>query len=425
MNTPIEKMTTETLTQNLIQGTTDINALNLAKTTQRDAFLQSVKKRPNLLTKIKDVNANHFLKYALNENPEYFIYLKKEQYTDELAQIYLEERLKTKTSSKNTAATEEKNLKISIQKSLDNKLIFVYSYVTPEGEELCYYDHELQVPSSIRSSIKLSLKLESAVAFIEKMDTHITQLGERKIKTMLTDTIIAKYKAYFTEYLTKNKVGYYSLCASCEELEKGFKKELEKIFDEYGIKVNQFFIKKLAIPKDIQYKIEDLAFQIRQQRANIEADAEFAKKSLENYEAKLAIEQKYPETEHTLTEYEKDLALKRYLVKTGRLSEEEIDHSIKLQQKTEQVDTALQKQADIVPEIEPKPNTFRSGFIWALVLSIIFSLFLFSAGAGAGLIALGTTAAIFGTVAAFNYEKLKSPTIEVKTEEDNDVGNQN
>lgn len=422
MAVPIEKMTTETLVESLVQGTTDINALNLAKSTQRDAFSQAIQKRPNLLAKVKEENAKHFLKFALNENPEYFIYLKREQYTDELAQIYLEERFKENPSSKNAPTTESKNLKISTQKSLDNKLIFIYSYVTPEGEELCYYDHELKVPSSIRSSIKISLKLENAVALIEKMDTHITQLGEKKIKTMLTDTIISKYKAYFTEYLTKNKVGYYSLCASCEELEKGFKKELEKIFEPYGIKINEFFIKKLAIPKDIQYKIEDLAFQIRQQRANIEADAEFAKKSLENYEAKLAIEQKYPETEHTLTEYEKDLALKRYLVKTGRLSEEEIDHSIKLQQKTEQVDTALQKQADIVPEIEPKPNTFRSGFILGLLLSIIFSLFLFSAGSGVGLIMLGITAAIFGTIAAFNYEKFKTPTIEVKTEEDNDVG---
>ena len=423
--TPIEKMTTETLTQNLIQGTTDINALNLAKATQKDAFLQAIKKRPNLLAKVKEANVNHFLKCALNENPEYFIYLKKEQYTDELAQIYLEARLKTKAPSKNATSTEEKNLKISVQKSLDEKLVFVYFYVTPDGEELCYYDHELQVPSSIRSSIKLSLKLESALAFIEKMDTHITQLGEKKIKTVLTDVIIAKYKAYFTEYLTKNKVGYYTLCASCEGLESGFKKELGAIFKDYGIQVSQFFIKKLAIPKDIQYKIEDLSFQIRQQRANIEADAEFAKKSLENYESKLAIEQKYPDTEHTLTEYEKDLALKRYLVKTGRLSEEEIDHSIKLQQKTEQADTALEKQADVVPEIEPKPNTFRTGFICGLVLSIIVSLFLFFAGTGAGLIALGVTTAIFGTVAAFNYEKLKSPTIEIKTEEDENVGSQN
>ena len=418
MSVNIEKMPAETLTQSLIQGTVDVNALNLAKVAHREAFSQAVKSRPNLLTKVKDANAKHFLSFALNENPEYFIYLKQEQYTNELAQKYLEKRL----APKNDGDTSGKSVKLSMQKSLDDKLVFVYTYATPEGRALYYYDHELQVPSSLRYTLKVSLKLEDALDLIRELDTNVAQLGEKKVKALFTDIIVSGFKAYFNEYLMKHKVGYYTLCASCRELEEGFKNELDKAFKKYGIEVRQFAIKQLAIPKDIQNKIEDLAFQIRQQRANIEADAEFAKKSLEHYEAKLAIQQKYPDTAHTLTEYEKDLALKRYLVKTGRLSEEEIDRSIKLAQTVEATDKALNKEEDIVPDIPMKKNGFRSKFIGLLSVALIASVSLFAAGAGAGLIALGVTTAIFGTVAAFNHEKFKDQPMEIAKEETENVG---
>ena len=167
----------------------------------------------------------------------------------------------------------------------------------------------------------------------------------------------------------------------------------------------------------MQYKIEDLAFQIRQKRADIEADAEFARVSLKNYEEKLSIEEKYPDAEHTLTEYEKDLALKRYLVKTGNVKEEKVDRSIKIN-KGKIVDVApVEKVEDVTDELEPPRNSFRTGFIIFSVLALLISVIVMAAGSlGAGLIVLGISILVFGLIAAFNHDKFKNNVIE-KSEE--------
>ena len=419
----LDKKSIETLVQDLINGETDVNLLNLAKSNQREAFLQALKKRPNLLSKVKGVNEKHFFQFAINSNYEYFIYLKREQYREEWAQTYLAHRLEPKPVDKNNTQAENKTQKLVVQKSMDNKIVFQYNYVTAEGDELYYFDKELQVPTSIKSGIKLSLKLVDALALIDKLDLHITQLGENKIKTTISDLISINYKAYLNAYIQEKQVGYYTLCISLTDIEESFKKYLGGILEEYGLEVKEFVVKKLAIPKDIQYRIEDQAFHIRQRRVDIEADAELAKKSLENYAAKLALQQKYPNAGNSLTEYEKDLALKRYLIKTGRMEEEEIDHSIKLQQKSEQADSAITKAKDIVPEIAPKKNVFKTRFITFAIICVLFSLIMWAnVGVGVGLLLLGITVALFGTIAAFNKERFATVRTEITNEEVENYG---
>ena len=310
----INKVSEEELSRLLVQGEEDINRLNLAKATHRKAFMSAITSRPNLLGKVNPENEEQFFKYAVKENYENFLYLKKSQYTNELAQIYLYNRLIGKkekaTLAEKLNLTDEKDLNKSakfVQKSLDERLIFNYSYVTPEGEELYYLDPELQVPTSIKSSLKIVLKLIDAIQLIETLDLSVGELGEQKIRNVISDTVNKNYRAYLNDYISKNNIGYYTLCTSFAQLEEGFVAYLGEIFKRYGIEVKEVVIKKIAIPKDVQYKIEDQAFAIRQRRADIEADGEFAKLSLENYAEKLAVEQKYPNATPSLTEYEKDL----------------------------------------------------------------------------------------------------------------------
>lgn len=421
MGTNIERTPADVLARDLIQEREDINSLNLARANHREAFLLALTERPNLLTKVKDCNAEHFFKFAVEKNYQYFIYIPREQYTDEIAQLYIAKRLDEAAAAR--VKTDVKNVSFTVQKSLDNKIVFNYGYVTPEDEELYYIDCELQVPTSIKSSIRVTLKLENAIALIDKLDTHITQLGERKIKAAIDNIVGSCYKAYLNAYINEKKVGYYSLCTSFEDLQNGFVKKLNEAFKPYGIVASDFVIKKIVIPKDIQYKIEDQAFQIRQRRAEIEADNEFAKKSLENYEAKLLIQEKYPNTEHSLTEYEKDLALKRYLIKTGREAEENLDHTISIKQKVEIGDNKIEKVEDIIPEIAPKENSFRHHFIVGAVLSAIISVIVMFANVGAGFIMLACAAVIFGLIAGYNLPKFSNIKTEAETEGESDAGN--
>lgn len=399
MRTNLDNVSAEVLAQELISEKEDLNRLNLSKQNHKTAFLQAITKRPKLLQNVSEENAGRFLAVAVNADYKNFTYLKREQYTNELAQTFLTKRLEKRD-------TTEKSERLTIQKSMDEKILFNYSYLTQEGDELLYLDNELQVPVSLKSSLKISFKLVDAIALIDKIDIHITQLGEQKICSTLTDLISSNYRTYLNAYIQENNAGYYSLCSSLAEVEEYLKNKINAKFQEYGIVIGEFIIKKLAIPSDIQYKLEDQAFQIRKRRAEVEANNEFAIKSLGFYEKKLEIQEKYPNAEHSLTEFEKDLALQRYLIKTGQEAEEEVDHSIQIKQKLDKKDTIIAQAEDVVPE-SPVKDKFKIAYYTSLAVFVLVSLICFAAGPGVAFIMLGVTAVIFGGIGAFFHKKLK------------------
>ncbi|MBR6545451.1 MAG: hypothetical protein IKT72_00760 [Clostridia bacterium] len=410
MEKKIDNLSKEELIQDLIQEKININSLNILKLTQREAFLEVLSVRPSLLSKVEGDKAGQMLNFAISQKPALFVHLKKEQYTDRLAQCFLYMRLVEREAQSNAKSSTENFF--LVQKSLDSKIVFTYTHATQDGEELCYLDKDLQIPISIKSSIKITLKLVNSIALIEKLDTLITQLGEMKIKVTIADVVNRCFKAYLNEYIEKHGVGFYTLCASCREIERGFVESSREQLSAYGVEVSDFIVKQFAIPKDIQNKIENQSFEIRQRRADVKADAEFAKISLENYEAKLAIHAKYPDAETTLTEYEKDLALERYLKRVGREKQTVLDHTIAIQQKKTRADAEIVKQEDVVPEIDVPTNMFRLGYLLSAFAAAFVSLLALAINPAVGLVLLGLSVLVLGSVAAFFGEKLKTPTVE-------------
>ena len=420
MSLNISKLTQEEIVAKIIDDSLDVNQLSMNIKDQRTAFFTAVKSRPYIVTKIKSDNLQHFILPLLKSYPNYFVYLDSNQYTDQFLQLYLMSKF-TQDSDKKNQELVQKNSNFSVQNSIDGKILFNYEYTTQNGEEISYYDNEFCVPVSLRSSFKVTLKLNDSLELLNKMDLHITQIGANKIKTIISDIVLNQYYANLTNYIAKNKLGYYSLSSSLIDLESYFEDKLGHVFKKYGIEVKEFLIKQIAIPKDIQYKIEDQAFQIRQLRAEFDANNEFAKKSLENYEEKLSIQEKYPSAEHSLTEYEKDLALNRYLIKVGRATETEINHAISINHKADVKDSAVKKVKDIVPDIPKKRNSFVSGFItWFFVL-LFLSFVLYSAGPSVGTTSLIIVIVLFSIIGLFNVEKFK--TNKTPIEPDKESGN--
>ena len=404
MATNFDRIPRETLIEKIINEQEDINDIIFSKKNQREVLVAVLEKRPNLIANVNSENAGEFLPYVVEKNKELFVYLKKEQFTNELAQMYLSYRFEHNDKK------DTKNVKkdaVLVQKSIDDKLVFIYSYVTPEGEELNYFDNELNIPLSLRSSFKISLKLDDAIRLINKLDLHVAHLGENKIRSTIVDLISNRYTKFVTNYIKDHKLGYYSLMTSLGDIEAGFADVIESTFAEYGLSVSSFIIQKIAIPTDIKHKIEDLAFTIRQRKVDAEADSEIEKISLKNYESKLAVQQKFPDTVHSLTEYEKDLALKRYLIKVGKLDEEEIDHSINLKAIAEKVDSPIDVKEDIIPE--QQKSKFKPVFFLSALMALISSIIIMSEESlGIGLITLGVLVIIFGLIAAFNRDKFLS-----------------
>ena len=385
----IEKMSVETIVPKLLDGEININELNLHKSVQREAFENAVRERPNLLLNVAKENEAHFFKYALEMDPKYFIYLKREQYTDEFAQIYIKKRFDFFSSDS-----------FVVRESLDNRIVFNYSYSTDEGDELYYYDSELKVPLSMKSSFKITLKLIDSIKLINKLDTNVTQLGADTVYVAVTDLVNNYYKEYINLYIKENKVGYYSLCTSFDEIGRGFVRELNGEMKEYGLYATDFKLGNLAIPKDIQHKIEDQAFVLRRRKEDVQAEAEMARLSLDSYEAKLAIQQKYPDADHSLTEFEKDLALKRYLIKNNRAKNEDIDRDIDISSARVASDVSLSKKKDTVPEIEPKGNGNAGKIALTLLIGFIFTTIGFALAPAMGAIALIATVVAICVVAS-------------------------
>jgi hypothetical protein len=159
---------------------------------------------------------------------------------------------------------------------------------------------------------------------------------------------------------------------------------------------------------------------LRKRKIEFESDDELAARSLKNYAAKLEIQNKYPEADETLTEYEKDLALRRYLIKNERYYDNYVNHEIKTHIRADVIDNPVDKKKDIIPYIEPKKSHFVSNYLILLVFSILASILTLAYGsASLGMILLAFTVAIFGCVLAFNYEKFLPKKTEVNYQGEN------
>jgi len=410
----LAKKTVEEIKADLISGVEDINSLDLAKADHRTAMIGALEARPALLKNVNSSNNEAFLNYAIEKNHEWFVYIKKEQYFDKIAQMFLYGRLTVgdgKKSARGTAADEYYDgFAFAVQKSIDDKTTLSCNYTTPEGDEIYYYDKSLDIPLALKSGAKFVIKVDDAVKLINEIDLNVTFLGEKKIKHLISELLSSEYNSYITEYISKKSEGYYSILASLSELEEGLIKHLNKALSEYGLSVSSVVVKRIAIPKDIQSKIENLAFDIRQRKAEMDADAELAQVSLKNYEAKIAIQSKYPEAEPSLTEYEKDQALKRYLIKTGKYREEQVDRDIDIRRVKETTDSRIDKVQDIIPEIiQNTTNYFMVLFIVFASISLLPLFILLGLEyIGAAFIYLATDILIFGLIAAFNTSKFST-----------------
>ena len=143
--------TAEELSTLLQFETININDISLKDAKQRDAFFKAISVRAHLLKNVAPANENHFLIPAIEKIPGLFIYLNKEQYTDKLAQLYLTFRLSESDAIKNTV---HNNFGLTVQNSIDDKVLLNYSYVTRDDEEVYYFDNELQVPAPFWGGVK-------------------------------------------------------------------------------------------------------------------------------------------------------------------------------------------------------------------------------------------------------------------------------
>ena len=429
---------TSKLSKNLVNEKLNANKLDIEDRKQRKAFLQAIEERPRLLNSLNEENRKEFLMLAIKEDYRYFTYLDKKFYTEELASEYLYERLLE--GSKDMFKNKQKhnylkgfasilegngdglydsfvgqvgdNFRYIIQKSYDNKVLLSFNYATVDGDEVFYVDRELEVPTSLKSHFKVSFQMVDTLKFLEKMNVSVAQLGVEKIYNTFTDLICGNYKTYLHQYIDENNAGFYSLTSTTPKIQEFIKGKFQATFLEYGVKLTDFVIKSINVPREVVYKIEDQALEFLLARHKMEADTILQRKSLENYVEKLTALKDFPDVYPEQTEYEKDLALVRELKRSGKFEDKLIDRNIGLANIKERVDTDVEQVKDVLPKrrwLTLAKVLYHTAF-WICVI-VALSMLAVDATGGITMVALGGVFLLFGLVAFFAYDKFKAPNL--------------
>ncbi len=389
---------TEKLLSELTKGTKKIKDLDPKRATNRQAVFAFVEQQPSKLATLTDETEVKFLKFCIEKKPSLFIYLNREQYTEDLAKIFVYSKL--------TEGNEEFNG--FCQKAFDENILLSVVYKTCDGEQLFYFDPELEISTYLIVNLGVSLKIKSPVEFLKKMDVSVTMFGYNAVRKELLRLINSAYRTTVKKYVDEGKLSVYKLNGLCGEMESDFTANLDDILAGSGAIVRNVEISNLSVSKQTEKMLEQNSLELVNMKTRKKAEIEYEKESLLTYEKKAEIHAKHPDFPVTMTEAEKDFAIERYAtryeIEVGKRKQE--DYTSKLdERKTKIADAETVKRADVPVREEIKTPKHVLLIIPFLVLFIIGIVTAIESGIGLGLLFIGLSIIPLGFMIATSVSK--------------------
>ncbi len=361
MSTKYINATEDFLYNSLIDGKIKIKDLNADYANHKKAVFRYAKVKPSILKSFASETELKFLKYIIETDKEFFIYLKPEQYSEGIASMYLYDRIK---NNKNTPAT-------FLSKNFIKQTIINLDYDTCDGEEIIYYDNDLETTTFLFSKLSAVFKIIDTVKFLQYIDVAIENVGYNCVKQNLTELLVKVFQKIAIKLVHEDKIGIYKLNSMHAEIENDILNKLNESLNEKGVVVEKVNIRKLSVSEATSKLIEIQDLEILSVRKKKKAEAEYEKLALENYAKKAEIHSQNPNYEIGLTEAEKDLALDRYIKKVkfenGLL--EDLPSETILKSRIKNVDDKLEQDKDV--EIEHKFTNFSFLFFVAAIIAFI------------------------------------------------------
>lgn len=411
------------IVKKIAKGDIAINNLDTNSKVHQNAVFEYLKAFPSKVNSLETKNEIEFLKKIIGSQEGYklFVNLDNTKHTSELAELYLHERLKEDMS---VLISKNKNdMSLIIRKSYDGRLVFTVPYKTLNGEEVNYFDNELQMPAPLISNVQFSIKLDDALIFFRKLDIAVSLLGLNSVYTELRTLINKIYRDVLFETVNNKDSNYYKLTNEYLVIESKVSEKLNECLINYGMSVTGITILDICIPNSAKNTLENDYFNARRIKIENESRIEYEKKSLELYEKKAEIHSKYPGFNETLTEAEKDNAFRRYAYKDNP---KDISVTIKNQKQEDNKyslsDEEIEKGIDIVPLIKAKKNIKLFVCIALSVIAIVFIIIggpIGFIGCGISLGIMGITLMILALYEKKLYEKNKKNLEEVLEEDSN------
>lgn len=383
----INKESYEDIIQALIEKELEINDLDSERAVHRKAVYNYIKDRPNRLSELKTENEKEFLRYLVKRDYKFFLYLKPEQYEEEMAKHYLTNRIQ---EDKDTVSG-------FLRKSFDENLVFSIYYDTRNGEQIFYYDKDIQSTTFLVSKFDISFKVNSVIKLFEKLDVSISMFGFNVLFNELMGWVNKEYRKTIIKFITTKEVGVYKINALYDEIEKETTKALNQTLADAGVTVQKMAIQKLSISENATKILEKEGLDRIREKIKREAELEYEKQALENYAIKAKIHKDNPNFELTLTEAEKDFALDRYITKNladnGKLKETEFKDEL-ADRKKKTASTTLEKGID-VPDLQEKKAKKNGLLFIPAIIFLITGIIMFIGDANVG---AGVALLVFGIV---------------------------
>lgn len=343
------------ITLALMAGKKAVGEINYDDIYEKQALEAAIAEKPSLLAGVGKLDkfGKKILLDAVSKKYSNFIYLSEPQYFDEIAQIYLLKRFED-TSEK------WKGDKFRLKQSMDNKLVLTLNYVSHKGEEVYYFDRDLRIPASLLTNMRVSVKFNDACKFFGFLDVKVASVNLPDALEALLDLINTEYRRVLQDFIDSKQIGFYKLSAEYGELKEALADALNLKLSKYGAEISDVNIQSISFADNMYESITEQFYALQIERMKKEMENDIAGLSLENYKKKAEIHEKYPNFPVTLTEAEKDLALKRYLVRMEKYSEERLQlDKESVSERTENAAPAeeLVKTAEpVVIETPPEPG---------------------------------------------------------------------
>jgi len=402
----------ESIFNSLVEKKRKINDLDIENAIHRKAVYHYVKEKPNCLEEFKSDNEKEFLRYLVKRDYKFFLYLKPEQYEEEMATHFLMRMLE---EDKDTVSG-------FVRKSFDENLVFSIYYDTRNGEQIFYYDNDLHSTTFLVSKFDISFKVNSVVKLLKKLDVSVSMFGYNVLFNELMCWVNKEYRKTIIKFITAKDVGIYKINALYDEIEKETISALNRALSDGGVVVQKMAIQELSISENAARNLEKEGLERIREKNKREAELDYEKQALENYAKKAKIHKENPEFELTLTEAEKDFALERYITKQladrGQLEETEIVEEL-ADRKKKTTSTELKKETDR-PFFKEGKVKGKSISLVLGIISLVFSIFMFISNvtrtAGFIYLAIGLILVAFGGYQT--YQNAKTNTNPIQMNED-------
>lgn len=160
-------------------------------------------------------------------------------------------------------------------------------------------------PISIGACGEIRFQVEDSRKFIVKLVGIKNKFDTKSVDDFFQDQMLVKVKSYLNNIITKEKICIFEIDGKLDEISITLKELLDKDFEEYGIKLEKFFLTNISKPEDDkQYlKFKELYFkkgvliedaEVNKDLSRIEAEkeankikiyaeAQATKRSLEGY----------------------------------------------------------------------------------------------------------------------------------------------